>query len=452
MKADYIILGAGSAGCVLANRLSEDPNNSVILLEAGGSDSNSMFSMPLSWLKAVMNPSTSWNYFGEAEPHLNNRKLPIPRAKVLGGCSSINGMMYSRGQFQDYDTWAELGLEGWSYADILPYFRRSETNWRGQSKVHGDTGPLTTSRLNSLALPINKALLSAAKNENYEVIDDFADGTGEGFSAPDFTVHQGKRASTSARYLHPIKSRPNLQIITGALTTKILFNEDDETPQAIGVEFTVDGQQKTAYCNREIIVSAGAINSPQILMLSGIGPKDPLEKLGITSIHDLPGVGGNLQEHTTINCAYQLNKPIGFESELRLDRLAFSALRWYLFKTGPLANMPPTVSGFFKAKHDVTRPGIQFIFTSVAMDAVPWFPGFIKGAGHKLSTVGVQLHPKSRGSVTLRSADPTDSPCVRFNMLDHPEDLIAMREIVRKTRNLLTTSPVSDLREPLLIG
>ena len=329
----FIIVGAGSAGCVLAARLSEDPSNSVLLLEAGGSEHRHLkMKMPLAWRDTFNDPALGWGYKSAPEPFADGRSIPVPRGKVLGGSSSVNGMMYQRGHRGDYDQWRQSGLPGWSYAEVLPYFNRAETNWRGASVYHGGSGPMTTSR----HVPdkyIYPLLIETAEKLGYRHLDDFHAGEAEGFSAPDFNTHNGHRASTASRYLRPAMSRPNLKVETNALTTRVLL----ERNRAIGVEYEQNGALVQAFAEREVILAGGAFNSPQMLMLSGIGPADELESASVRVTHDLPGVGKNLQDHQSLGIVYAASGPITFDNQLRWDRLALHTLRWHLSGSGPIA-------------------------------------------------------------------------------------------------------------------
>ncbi|MGH8258235.1 MAG: GMC family oxidoreductase [Steroidobacteraceae bacterium] len=438
---DYIVVGAGSAGCVLANRLSGDPSHSVLLLEAGGSEQGYWrMRMPLAWRDTFMNPRLGWGYSSEPEPHADGRRIPVPRGKVLGGSSSVNGMMYSRGHPADYDEWRDLGAEGWSFAEVLPYFRRAEANWRGASVYHGAEGPLTVSRHVTDAVLYPKLIATAAKL-GYRHLDDFHGEDVEGFSAPDFNVHRGRRASTAARYLRPAMARSNLVVETGALAHRVLFDGD----RAVGVEYERNGRIERALAEREVILAGGACNSPQLLLLSGIGPAAELEAAGIRPLHDLPGVGKQLQDHQSVAVMFAANGPITFESQLRLDRLLAAVLRWQLFGTGPAADLPVAAQGFLRLRRDAPGADVQFLVSPVSMLARPWFPGWRAGVGHVISVANVVLHPDTRGEVTLRSADPRDPPRILFNLLGAPRDRETLREMIRFARRFFATPPASQL-------
>lgn len=436
----YIVVGAGSAGCVLANRLSADPTVRVLLLEAGGPDNRPLMAMPLAWRDTFLDPVVSWGYLSEPEPYADNRRIPAPRGKVLGGCSSVNGMMYSRGHPVDYDHWRQLGLEGWSYAEVLPYFRRSEANWRGETAYHGGDGPLTVARHRPDQV-IHPRLMQTAEALGFKRLDDFHAAEAEGFSTPEFTVHQGRRGSTSARFLDPVRHRQNLEVQTGALTRRVLI----EKGRAVGVEYEVDGRPERVLADREVILSAGTFNSPQILMLSGVGPAEELKAAGVQPLHDLPGVGKNLQDHASVGMMFTTKGPIAFDSKLRLDRLMLSVLQWRLFGTGIVAGLPVSAQGFYRSRPELEWPDVQFLITPVSMAARTWFPGWRKGVGHVLTSANVLLRPESRGEVTLRSPDPHDKPRIQFNLLKEAADRDSFRRMIRFARRFFGTEPAASL-------
>ncbi len=437
---DFIIVGAGSAGCVLADRLSADGRSRVLLLEAGGRDDQPIVAMPLSWFKAAMTPAVTWGYLGEPEPYADNRQLPHLRGRVLGGTSSINGMMYIRGMPSDYDGWSAAGLKGWSYAEVLPYFKRSESYWRGPSLYHGGEGPLTVSRIptDPATYP---ALMDAARARGFKVLDDFNGAEREGFGMPDFTIHKGRRGSTSKRFLAAAIKRPNLRVETHVLAHRILI----ENGKAIGVEASRDSQTLQFRATREVIVSGGTFNSPQFLLLSGIGPADELRAQGIAPVVDLPGVGKNMQDHPMIMVVYDASGPFTFDAQLRLDRLAFTAVRWFLTGTGPGASMPFAGQGFVRSNSARPYPDIQFQVSNVSFMTQPWFPGWRRPAGYHLTAGALQLQPESRGSVTLKSADPAAPPAICFNLLKEEYDRRFMRDLVRFCRGFFATDPAAKL-------
>ncbi len=437
---DFVIVGAGSAGCVLANRLSADKDCKVLLLEAGGPDNRPLMAMPLAWRDTFMDPVVNWGFESEPEPFADDRRIAAPRGKVLGGSSSVNGMMYSRGYPVDYDHWRQLGLTGWSYAEVLPYFRRSENSWRGDNAYHGVGGPLTVSAHNPDAL-IYPSLMKTAQALGYKSLDDFHAAEAEGFSTPEFTVHEGRRGSTAKRFLEPAMNRPNLTVETRALTQRVLI----EQGRAVGVEYEQGGQAKRASADREVILCGGAFNSPQILLLSGVGPADELRAAGVTPVHDLPGVGRNLQDHASVGTMYAAKGPIAFDSRLRMDRLLLSVLQWRLFGTGPVGGLPVSAQGFYRTRPELEWPDVQFLVVPVSMMARPWFPGWRKGVGHFLSAANVLLRPDSRGAVTLRSADPRDKPKIQFNLLKEASDRETFRRMVRFARRFFQTEPAASL-------
>jgi choline dehydrogenase len=438
---DYIVVGAGSAGCVVAARLSEDPNTKVLLLEAGGDNRHPYLKMPLGFLKAVMDPRFNWGFLTEPEPGLGGRQLPLPRGRVLGGSSSINGMFYMRGHPADYDQWRQMGANGWGFADVLPYFRKMERSWRGEGKYHGTTGPVEVNSISSPLL-LHDPLMAAARNGGWPTSDDLAGDDPEGFARGEMTIDKrGRRVSAATAYLKPAMGRPNLEVRTGALTHRILF----EGNRAIGVEYEKSGGRQTVRCRREVIVSGGAFNSPHLLMLSGIGPAAELTQMGITVVAHSPGVGRNLSEHANVSLEWDAKEPVTFLKHLRLDKLAVSVARWAVFGTGPMATQLNSCNIVIRTRPDYDRPDLQVMANPIRFDAKIWFPGFTERQSHVFWAGLVALHPHSRGWVKLKSADARDLPAVQLNLMTDPADLAQMRDAIRAVRRIYRTEPQGSL-------
>jgi choline dehydrogenase len=438
---DYIIVGAGSSGCVLGARLSQDRDAKVLVLEAGGKDDHPLVRMPIGFLKAMLVPEHTWGYMSEPEPHLDGRRLRAPRGRLLGGSSSINGMFYMRGHPRDYDTWRQMGCDGWGYADVLPYFKRMETSWRGAGKYHGGSGPLHVAPIDTRKL-LHQPLMETAPLAGYPVSDDLSGEQAEGFSKGEVTIDpKGRRSSASRAYLHPVMSRANLTVLTGALTTRVLI----EHGRAVGVEYSKDGRLHQARAAREVVLSGGVYNSPQLLMLSGIGPADELHAHGITPLVDLQGVGRNLSEHPNVMMQFAAARPETFLRELRFDRAAFSAVQWWMFGTGAFATQINSCNVVIRTRPELERPDIQLMCNPVRMDADLWFPGLTRVLDHHFQVGVVLLHPLSRGRVTLRSASPIDPPKIFMNIMADPAEFETMRRGIREARRIYHLGPQGEL-------
>jgi choline dehydrogenase len=423
---------------VLAARLSEDAGTRVALLEAGGDVDSAMIRMPLAWMPVSADPRYGWNLTSEPDPHMGGRAQPIPRGRMLGGSSAINGTMYIRGHRADYDGWAAMGLAGWSYDDVLPWFRKSESTWRGASDIHGGDGPLSVTPM--LPHPeLTPAMIAAGEALGYPREPDFAVPEPEGFGMPDCTIRNGRRDSTARAYLDPARKRANLSILTEAQAMRVLVADG----RAVGVEYRRGGETKTIRARREVILCGGAIHSPQLLMLSGIGAAAHLKQHGIEVISDLPGVGQGLQDHPIAVTVWQAAKPNIFESELRLDRMAWNVLEWMLTGKGTPAQSPLTVQGFVRSGQEQERPDLQFQVSHTSYMARLWFPGWRKGAGHQITAGCVLLDPASRGAVTLGAADPLAPPKVLLNFMAEPEDRERLRTSIRLMRQFFATPPAS---------
>jgi choline dehydrogenase len=347
--------------------------------------------------------------------------------------------MYIRGAAADYDSWRDAGLAGWGYSDVLPYFKRAETNWRGAGPEHGGSGPLSVSPMKTHP-ELFPAFLETAGELGYPATDDFNVAKPEGFSIPDCTIAGGRRDSTSRAYLALAMKRPNLRVETHAQVRRVLF----EGRRAIGVEYEQRGEIKVLHASREVLISAGAFNSPQLLMLSGIGPAAHLNEVGIVPLLNLTGVGQNLQDHPIGLTFWGAAKPNTFDSELRLDRLGFNVLRWMLTGKGTPAQSPLTIQGFVRSDETQERPDIQFQVSHVSYAAQPWFPGWRRPAGHQISSGAILLNPASRGHVKLKSADPKDLVSIQLNFLAEESDRQTMREMIRFQRRFFATAPASD--------
>jgi choline dehydrogenase len=430
MEADFVIIGAGSAGCAMAYRLSEDGKHSVLVIEYGGSDIGPLIQMPAA-LSYPMNMKTyDWGFKSEPEPHLSGRELATPRGKVVGGSSSINGMVYVRGHAKDYDHWADSGAKGWSYADVLPYFKRME-NWHsgghgGDKAWRGRNGPLHITR-GPRKNPLFKAFVDAGRQAGYQTTNDYNGEQQEGFGPMEQTVHKGRRWSAANAYLHPALKRENCNLIRG-LARKVII----EDGRATGVEIEHGGKVEVIHAKNEVIVAASSINSPKLLMLSGIGPKAHLEEHGIDVIADRPGVGQNLQDHLEIYLQIASLKPITLYKYWNLFSKARIGAQWLFTKTGLGASNQFESAAFIRSKAGVEYPDIQYHFLPIAVR----YDGQAAAEGHGFQAHVGPMRSNSRGSVTLRSNDPTEAPKIQFNYMSTPQDWEDFRTCIRLTREI----------------
>jgi choline dehydrogenase len=432
---DFIIVGAGSAGCVLAHRLSVDPANKVLLLEAGGKDLNPWLHIPVGYFKTMHDPAYDWCYLTEPDPGIADRRLQWPRGKVLGGSSALNGLLYVRGQAEDYDRWAELGNPGWRFDDVLPYFKKSEDNSRGPDEYHGVGGPQKVSDLR-LRRPIAEHFIKAATEIGIPFNEDYNGATQEGVAYFQQTAYQGFRWSTAKSFLRPAKGRPNLKIITNAQATGLVLDGKRVT----GVNFRHGQQNRTALANAEVILSAGAINSPQILQCSGIGDPAQLQQAGVEVLHPLAGVGKNLQDHLQIRLVFKTNKrTLNDELNNPLKQLMVG-MQYFMTRSGPLTLAASQVTVFTRSSESVERPDIQFHMQPLSADK----PGDGVHPFSAFTASVCQLRPHSRGHVVIKSADPMTYPAIHPNYLSDERDCAVAVGGIKMARRIAEAPSLRD--------
>lgn len=434
---DYVIVGAGSAGCVLANRLSRAPSTRVLLLEAGGQDSNVWLKVPAGVPRVVNDPKLTWGYVSEPEPGLQDRRIIWPRGRTLGGSSSINGHVYMRGTAADYDHWRDQGNPGWGWADVLPYFRRSERHFLGESELHGGSGELSVSPLHE-PHPASTAFVHSARNLGIPANDDFNGRTQEGVGYLQFMIKDGVRASTSAAFLRPALARPNLKVELNALAERVLF----EGGRATGIQFSVDGQTRCARAG-ELILCGGAVNSPQLLMLSGLGPADALRQLGIEVKIDLPGVGQNLHDHIYAHCLARVDPSFSLNRMISSNlRMIPDVLRYLATRRGLLTSAAAQVGLFTRSRPELDACDLQVQMRPFSMISKGGM--YTADSAPAITASCTLLRPLSRGAVTLRSNDPRVAPRMVANYLTDPRDLPALVEGLKLIRRIFGTAPFAE--------
>ena len=435
---DYVIVGAGSAGCVLANRLSENPKISIAVIEAGPSSNSWKVDMPSALLYTMHDPKINWKYYSEPEPFLNNRKIFCPRGKMIGGCSSHNGMVYVRGHAQDFNRWAQKGLTKWSYKHVLPYFKKLETWSEGENKYRGGKGPLqvSKSRINE-KFPLYQAVINSAMEAGFPYTEDPNGFKQEGFCTFDLTIKDGKRCGIGKAYMKEASKRSNVEIFMQAYVQKIIV----ENKEAKGIDVIIKDKKEKIFAGKEIIVSCGSINSPKLLQLSGIGDAEELQQIGIQVIHNLPGVGKNLQDHLELYVQHECKKPVTLFGLFNNPLMkVYHGAQWFLFKKGLLAHSHLELGGFVRSSTDFDHPNIQFHF----------FPSLVINHGlenpdkHAFQFHASPNRPTSRGWVKLRSSNPKDEPIIQFNYLETEGDRKQMRDCAKISRKIFSQKSIQE--------
>lgn len=442
---DYIIIGAGSAGCVLANRLSENPKTRVLLLEAGGRDTSPMIHIPVGYARTLKDPKVNWLFETEADAGTGGRAHVWPRGKVLGGSSSINGLLYIRGQAQDYDGWRQMGNPGWGYADVLPYFKKSENNERGADDYHGTGGPLNVSDP-TMRHPVSDAVIEAGVQAGIPRNDDVNGATQEGISYYQLTVKNGRRCSAATAYLKPALKRRNLRVLTGALVSRILI----EDGRAAGVAYRRGDRELESHAGKEVLLCGGAVNSPQILELSGIGAAGRLKELGIDVVLDLPGVGENLQDHYVTAVRHRITKPVTVNELTRGLPFIGEVFKYLLFRKGLLTLSAAHVQAFVRTRPELETPDVQFHILPATMDMDKFQDAQVMELEREpgLTTAPCQIRPESRGTVHLRSPDPAAHPAIRPNYLSDPIDRRTIVEGLKWARKIVEQPAMDPYRGP----